>query len=96
MIEGSWGCQEGRVQVPHLSPVSFSFTVSLWNPQDRFQDSCPLPFLKLKILRFNVRFTLNLFSLCTYMYLPMGHLTSTSVESLFLTGPLVWPQGKRP
>lgn len=24
MIEGSWGCQEDRVQVAHLSPVSFS------------------------------------------------------------------------
>lgn len=54
MIEGSWGCQEDRVQVAHLSLVSFSFTVSLWNPHDRFQDSCPLPLLQLKILWFNV------------------------------------------
>lgn len=65
MIEGSWGCQEDRVQVAHLSPVSFSFTVSPWNPHDRFQDSCPLPFLQLKILWFNVRFILNLSSLYT-------------------------------
>ena len=28
MIEGSWGCQEDRVQVAHLSQVSFNFTVS--------------------------------------------------------------------
>lgn len=65
MTEGSWGCQEDRVQVAHLSPVSFSFTVSPWNPHGRFQDSCPLPFLQLKIPWFNVWFILNLSFLCT-------------------------------
>lgn len=44
----------------HLSWVSLSLTVSPWNPHDRLQDSCPLPFLQLKILWFSVLFILNL------------------------------------
>lgn len=63
MSKGTWGCQEDRVQVAHLSWMSFSLTMSPWNPHDRLQDSCPLPFLQLKIFWFTVPFIL---SLCTH------------------------------
>lgn len=95
MIEGSWGCQEDRVQVSHLSPVSFSFTVSPWNPHGRFQDSLPSPFLAVKNTLVQCLVYPESMRL-VHMYLPTCCLPSTSEEALFLTQLLVWPQGKRP